>query len=105
MSMGEEAVVVFTDPKRADALVREAPAPPEGGWHFLPMNESELLAWLREQKAQGTEWLMLDPGVLPHDPSRMNGHMINFVKLLDRGRALEFFRDLADFREAELRDS
>jgi hypothetical protein len=95
-----KAAVVFLDRKNAEAIMRAAPHLQEGGWWLTPMDEVELLVWLRRQRANGVADLMLDPEITPDDPSTMEGCMINLSELLDSGKTLEVFRGLADMSEA-----
>jgi hypothetical protein len=94
------AVAVFLDRARAEAVVRAAPDPPEGGWRLFPMNELELLGWLRQQRAQGVSLLLLDPEINAHDPSTAATYVIDLPGLLGTGKTLELFRRLADIHEA-----
>jgi hypothetical protein len=95
-----DTVAVFLDRDRAEAVVRSVPDPPEGGWRLFPMNELEVLAWLREQRALAVSRLWVDCEANPHDPSKRGGYLINLSQLLDRGKTLGLLRRLAANHEA-----
>ena len=96
---GELSVAVFLDRGQGETVTRAAPDPPQGGWQLFPMNELELLAWLREQRAQGVAQLLLNASLNSEDPSKLAGHVVNLPALLDSGKTLELFRHLAGLHE------
>jgi hypothetical protein len=97
---GGMAVALFLDPKKGEAVIRSAPSPPEGGWRLFPMSELEVLAWIREQQAEGISLLLLDPELHPGDPSKMGGYILQLADLQDSGKTLALLRELANSREA-----
>jgi hypothetical protein len=95
-----QAVAVFLDRDKAESVSRAAPNPPEEGWKVFPMNELELLAWLREKREDGISRLLLDPEINPDNPSTMGGYQLDLAELLDSGKTLSLFQGLADAFEA-----
>jgi hypothetical protein len=91
---GGDAVAVFLDRDRGEAVVQSIPGAPEGGWRLFPMNALELLAWLRDQRARGVTQLLVDPDTT-------GSCVFDLVDLLDRGRTLGPFRLLADLHEGK----
>jgi hypothetical protein len=93
---GGEAVAVFLDRDQGEALLRVTPRPPQGGWRLVALNELELLAWLREKRADGVSQLLLNATVNADPPATMGCYVVELSGLLDSGNTLALFRQLAD---------
>jgi hypothetical protein len=62
------------------------------------MSGLELLAWLKEQQAEGVRQLLLDPEADPDDGTG-SGYGLDLAHLLNSGRALALFNSLASLPE------
>jgi hypothetical protein len=100
-----KTIAIFIDPKRAEAILRALPAPPNDPWRTCPMNELEVLAWLREQRRNKVSRVMLDPELSPGNSRCMEGYSLDLAELLDSGKTLQALRLWADCREAQCRES
>jgi hypothetical protein len=92
---GGPAVAVFAERhrSRAEAIAKAAPRPPEGGWKVLPKSGLELLAWLKEQQAEGVRQVLASPEPNP-DGSTVGGYVLeDLAQLLNSGRALAVLND------------
>jgi hypothetical protein len=99
------AVAVFLDREVAEATVNAAPQPATGEWTLMPMNELEVLAWLRERRGDGVTTLFVDPTPSRNEDSVLEGYGVNLPELLDSGKTLKLLTNLADLHDADVGES
>jgi hypothetical protein len=92
-------VALFLDREVGEAVLNSVPPPPQGEWKLFPMNELEVLGWLREQRASGITGLMLNPTPNFDKPATAAVYVADLPRLLDSGKTLELLRELAQIEE------